>query len=80
MLKKAEVQYNSSHTEAGIKWRGKKSRWLEEGEAVGDGRTAGSSVIGERRQAAAPLRPDAESLQREGSICGTSYNAKELTF
>ena len=47
---------------------------------MGDGRTAGSSVIGERRQAAASLRPDVESLQREGSICGPSYNAKALTF
>ena len=29
---------------AGIKWTGKKSYWLEEGEEVGDGRAEGSSA------------------------------------
>jgi len=64
------VQYNSWHTEAGIKWRGKKSCWLEEGEAVGDGRAEGSSAIGDGGQAAVSLRPDIESLQLEGSHVG----------
>lgn len=46
---------------------------------MGDGRAAGSSVIGDRGQAAASLRPDFESLQREGRIWAASCNAKKLT-
>ena len=70
MLKSPVVQYNSWHTEASVKWRGKKSCWLEKGEAVGDGRAEGSSAIGDGGQAAFSLRPDIESLQPEGSHVG----------
>ena len=56
-LKSTVVQYNSWHTGAGIKWTGKKSYWLEEGEEMGDGRAEGSSAIGDRGQAAISLTP-----------------------
>ena len=70
-LKNTIVQYKSWHTEAGIKWIGKKSYWLE----VGDGRAEGSSAIGDGGQAAISVTPDIdrthvhifESLQLEGS-------------
>ena len=66
---------NSWHTGAGIKWTGKKSHWLQEGEEVGDRRAEGSSAIGDGGQAAVILMPDVngmqvhifESLQLEGS-------------
>ena len=41
------VQYDSGHTGAGIKWIGKESHWLQEGNEVGDGRAEGSSAIRE---------------------------------
>ena len=45
---------------AGIKWTGKKSYWLEEGEEVGDGRAEWSSAIGDGGQAATSLTPDVD--------------------
>ena len=50
------VQY-SWHKGAGIQWTGRKSCWLEEGEAVEDGRNEGSSAIEDRGQAAISLTP-----------------------
>ena len=35
-MKSAVVQYSIWHTGASIKWTGKKSYWLEEGEEAGD--------------------------------------------
>ena len=51
------VQYNSRHTEAGIKWTGKKSYLLEDGEEVEDGRAEGSSPVEDGGQAAVPPTP-----------------------
>ena len=47
------VPYNSWHRGAGIKWRGKKRYWLE------DGRAEGLSALGDGEQAAISLLPDA---------------------
>ena len=43
ILKSTVGHYNTWHPGAGIKWTGKKSYCLEEGEEVGDGRAEGSS-------------------------------------
>ena len=56
-LKGTVIQYNSWHRRAGIKWTGKKSYWLEEGEEVGDGRTEGSSAIVDGGQVAISVMP-----------------------
>ena len=54
-LKIAVVQYNSWNTGTGIRWTGKNSYWLEEGEEEEDGRAEGSIAIGERGQAVMSL-------------------------
>ena len=57
-LKRTVVWYNSWHTGAGIKWKGKKSYWLEKGEEVGDGRAEELSAIEDGGQTAISLTPD----------------------
>ena len=61
-LKSTVVQYTSWHTGAGIKWRGKKSYWLEVGEEMRDGRAKGASAIGDGRQAAISLMSDTDGM------------------
>ena len=57
-LKSIVVQYNNWPTGGGIEWTGKKSSRLEEGDEVGDGRTARLSAIGNGGHAAVSLTPD----------------------
>ena len=57
-LKSTGIQYNSWHTEAGIERTSKKSYQLEWGEEVEDGRSEGSSAIGDGGQAAVSLTPE----------------------
>ena len=42
-----EKNSTTAGTRAGIKWTGRKSYWLEEGEEMGDGRAEGSSAVGD---------------------------------
>ena len=89
-MKSIVIQYNSRHTGAGIKWIGKKSYLLEEGEKVGDGRVEWSSAIGDRGQSAIYLTPYVighvmhilifESLQFEGSYVLTVLLLLWLTW
>ena len=66
-LKSTVVQYNSWHTGAGIKWPGKKSYWVEEGEEVGDSRAEGLLAVGDGGQAAISLMPDTDGTD-SGSL------------
>ena len=54
------VLYNGWQPGAGIKWTGKKSYWLEEGEEVGDPGAEGSSAIGDGGQGAISHMPDVD--------------------
>ena len=61
-IEKYSNKYNSWHTWTGIKWTGKKSYQLEEGEEVVDGRVEGSSATGDRGQVAISLMPDTDGM------------------
>ena len=56
-LEKYGSTYSSWYPGASIKWMGKKSYWLEEGEKVEDGRAEGSSAVRDGRQTAISLTP-----------------------
>ena len=56
-----------------IRWTGKKSYWLEEGEEEGDGRSEGSSATGDRGQAATSFTPDTDGTG-SGSLLDSSLS------
>ena len=57
-MKSTVEHYNSWLTGPGIKWTGKKSYQVEDGEKVEDGRDERLSAIGDGGQAAISLTPD----------------------
>ena len=64
------IGYNSLHTGTDIQWTHNKNYWLEERNEVEDGRTEGSSVIGDRGHTVVPHMPDIVGM--ESCIFGNS--------